>query len=64
MADRKSPETHRAERSSTSAAKWFGIAFAVIIVLLLLAWIIGGVGGGEPQAEAAEAPIPVQVLAA
>lgn len=54
MADYRDPKvTTTGTRQDTGTTKWIGIAVAVIVVLLLIAWWAGAFnGGGEVEPEA------------
>ena len=49
MADYRDPKVTSTGKKSGGMGRWLGIAAAVIILLLLLAWLLGWFGGQEVE---------------
>ncbi len=61
MADYRDPKVTTSSAREGGAGKWIGIAVAVLVVLLLIAWWVGafnGAGDVEPEAVAPTTEVP------
>ena len=54
MPDYRDPKVTKTEDKSSNMMKWLGIAAAVILALLLLAWLLGWFGADETEVETVE----------
>ncbi|MEF2553468.1 hypothetical protein VQ042_19255 [Aurantimonas sp. A2-1-M11] len=58
MAEYRDPKVTTPKQNKSSVGKWVGIILVAILALLLLAWLLGAIGGDDE--ELATTPTEVQ----